>query len=265
MISIIIATYNSGATLQRCLDSIYKQNFTSYEILIKDGGSTDNTNEILNNNAEKFYYLKSSRDNGVYDAWNDCLKKINGDWFIFLGSDDYFEDNDFLFKMNNYFLNTSENTKIFYGKNKIISDNGDFISVVGDDWDIAKKKINSVMTIRHPGCFHHKSLLELVGYFEDKFKIVGDHHYILRSLKFGDPVFYPFIGVVHALGGISTNPKLVSRVIRETYELRRDLNLKPYIIIDSHFIKRIIILCIMILLGKKYGTKLINFIVLTKK
>ncbi|MBF4470272.1 glycosyltransferase [Flavobacterium sp. HJJ] len=265
MISIIIATYNSGKTIQRCLDSIYNQNFASYEILVKDGASTDNTVEILNSNVEKIYYLNTSNDNGVYDAWNHCLKRINGDWFLFLGSDDYFEDCNFLFKMNEYFVKADESTRIIYGKNKIINDEGDFISVVGDEWDIAKQKINSVMTIRHPGCFHHKSLLELAGLFDDKFKIVGDHHYILRSLKFGDPIFYPFVGVVHSLGGISTNPNLVNRVIKETYKLRRDLNLKPFVKIDTHFVKRVVISGIIFLFGKKYGSQVVNYIVLKKK
>lgn len=266
MISIIIATYNSEKTLQRCLDSIYMQSFTSYEILVKDGGSKDNTVQILNNNIEKINYLNSGRDNGVYDAWNDCLKNIKGDWFLFLGSDDYFEKDDFLLKMQEIFIEANQKkAKLIYGKNKIISDNGDFISIVGDDWMIAKKKINSVMTIRHPGCFHHQSLLELVGFFDDKFKIVGDHHYILRSLKFGDPVFYPFVGIVHSLGGISTNPGLINKLIRESLELRRDLMLKPLVLVDLHFLKRVVISIIVFLFGKKYGANLVRFIITLKK
>ena len=265
MISIIIATFNSELTLQRCLDSIFKQSYTSYEILVKDGGSKDNTIKVLENNAQKIDYICTGEDDGVYDAWNHCLKIISGEWFIFLGSDDYLEDVNFLNRMLAYFIiANNQNSKIIYGKNKIITVDGNFIAIVGDNWEISKKKINSVMTIRHPGCFHHKSLLELVGFFDTKFKIVGDHHYILRSLKFGEPIFYPFVGVVHSLGGISTNPSLINKLIRETYKLRHDLMLKPFILIDMHFLKRVIISIILFFFGEKNGSYLVRYFIFLK-
>ena len=121
------------------------------------------------------------------------------------------------------------------------------------------------MTIRHPGCFHHKKLLTQVGLFSEKFKIVGDHHYILRALQFGEPMFYPFVGVVHALGGISTNPSMINKVIKESYQLRKDLMLKPYFVLNNHSLKRIIIAIIISLFGSKYGAKFVRFIISQKK
>lgn len=87
-LSIIIVTYNAGATLQQCLDSIYKQVFTDMEIVVIDGKSTDNTAEIIKQNSDKIAYWISEKDEGVYDAMNKALDAVTGKWVYFLGADD---------------------------------------------------------------------------------------------------------------------------------------------------------------------------------
>ena len=87
-ISIIIVTYNAAATLQQCLDSIYKQTYTDIEIVIIDGKSTDTTVDIIKQNSEKIAYWKSEEDEGVYDAMNKALDAATGKWVYFLGADD---------------------------------------------------------------------------------------------------------------------------------------------------------------------------------
>ena len=87
-VSVIIATYNAGETLQRCLDSIYKQKFQDVEIIIMDGRSTDDTVDILIQNSSKIYYWRSEKDDGIYYALNKALDYITGNWVIFLGADD---------------------------------------------------------------------------------------------------------------------------------------------------------------------------------
>ena len=53
-ISIITATYNSGKTVRDTLESVLRQTFSDYEYIIKDGGSKDDTLEIVKNYAPKF-------------------------------------------------------------------------------------------------------------------------------------------------------------------------------------------------------------------
>jgi len=87
-ISIIIVTYNAAGTLQKCLESVYRQKYPSLKIIIIDGESTDGTVDIIKANINKIYYWKSERDSGVYDAMNKAIKKRTGDWVYFLGADD---------------------------------------------------------------------------------------------------------------------------------------------------------------------------------
>lgn len=87
-VSVIIVTYNAAATLQVCLDSIYKQAYPNIEIVVIDGKSTDGTVAILERNSSRIGYWKSEQDSGIYDAMNKATKSVTGNWVYFLGADD---------------------------------------------------------------------------------------------------------------------------------------------------------------------------------
>lgn len=88
IVSVVIVTFNAEKTLQNCLDSIYKQDTDSIEIILIDGASQDGTIEILQQNDSKISFWKSERDNGIYDAMNKALTHLSTDRVIFLGADD---------------------------------------------------------------------------------------------------------------------------------------------------------------------------------
>ncbi|MDY2641210.1 MAG: glycosyltransferase, partial [Mediterranea sp.] len=94
-ISIITATYNSGKTVKDTLDSVLKQNYTDYELIIKDGGSKDNTLDICRAYEPKFkgkMRIISTPDKGIYDAMNQGIQAAKGDVVGILNSDDLYED-----------------------------------------------------------------------------------------------------------------------------------------------------------------------------
>lgn len=90
VVSIIIATYNSGKTLNAALDSVLKQEYQDWECIVVDGASKDNTVDIIKTYVEKdkrFRYV-SEPDKGIYDAFNKGWRMANGEWVHYLGSDD---------------------------------------------------------------------------------------------------------------------------------------------------------------------------------
>jgi glycosyltransferase involved in cell wall biosynthesis len=87
-ISIIIATYNAAATLNACLESIYRQSYPNLEIIVIDGKSDDGTLAILQEHTGRLAFWKSEKDEGVYDAMNKGVQYATGQWVYFLGSDD---------------------------------------------------------------------------------------------------------------------------------------------------------------------------------
>lgn len=99
MISIITATFNSAKTLKDTIQSVLRQTNKDFEYLIVDGGSTDETIDIVKSYESEFSgRLKwvSEKDKGIYDAMNKGIKMASGDVVGILNSDDYFTSDDIL-------------------------------------------------------------------------------------------------------------------------------------------------------------------------
>lgn len=84
--SIIIPAYNAEAYLKRCLDSILSQNYSDYEVIVIDDGSTDGTSNIL----VQYPQVKviSQANHGMATARNRGLEVAQGDYILFVDSDD---------------------------------------------------------------------------------------------------------------------------------------------------------------------------------
>lgn len=98
-ISIIVATYNSGETLTDTFDSILRQTYRNYEVVLCDGCSKDNTMEIVREYESRFEgRLKavSEPDAGIYDAMNKGIDRATGDVIGILNSDDFYTSDNVL-------------------------------------------------------------------------------------------------------------------------------------------------------------------------
>ena len=90
LFSIIIPVYNSGNTIERCIESIIYQKFTNWEIILIDDGSTDNSSVICKRyamNDSRIQYLYKT-NGGVSSARNLGLDNATGTWITFIDSDD---------------------------------------------------------------------------------------------------------------------------------------------------------------------------------
>ena len=120
--SIIIVSYNTKKNFIKTLNSIKKQTYKKYEIIIIDGLSTDGTADLIRKNIDKKIRFLIERDSGIYDAMNKGIKKTKNDWTLFLNSGDIFKDNHVLKKVNN---NINKKDDIVFG-NTIINNRGLF-------------------------------------------------------------------------------------------------------------------------------------------
>lgn len=89
--SIIIPVYNSSKYIEKCIDSILRQKFVDFEVILIDDGSTDDSVEIISKYLKKYSFLKliRQRNNGVSAARNRGLKNAKGKYVLFMDSDDY--------------------------------------------------------------------------------------------------------------------------------------------------------------------------------
>lgn len=94
-ISFIIPAHNAEQTIKKCINSILKQDIRKSEIIVVDDGSSDNTLQILRDDYKRINCITilSQKNSGVSAARNLALSKANGEWIIFLDSDDWLEEN----------------------------------------------------------------------------------------------------------------------------------------------------------------------------
>jgi len=242
LISIIVAVYNSKATLQQCIDSVTHQTYPNRELIIIDGGSNDGTVELLEDNRNKLSYWVSEPDNGIYNAWNKGLAHAKGEWICFLGADDYFWDNTVLGRMVPQLARLPGNIRVAYGQVMMVGNDGEIIRAYDKSWEQAKVPFRAGSNIPTVGLMYRKSLFEYRGLFDDSFRIAGDYELLLRELMTGDAVFISnVITAGMRKGGISTTKTNHKLVRREVY---RALRMHGQHFPERHFIKIIVILYI---------------------
>lgn len=91
MISIIVPVYNSQTVLERCVESIIRQSFSDWELLLVNDGSTDSSADICDYYASKDSRIRSfhKENGGVSTARNYGLENMQGKWITFIDSDDW--------------------------------------------------------------------------------------------------------------------------------------------------------------------------------
>lgn len=129
--SIIIPVYKVEQFLGQCVDSVLEQTYKNYEIVLVDDGSPDNCPQICDNYADKYNNIKvvHKENGGLSDARNVGLKSARGEYIIFLDSDDYWEENNFLEKIIK-FLKYQKNKDldiILFQAKKFIEEKGIYI------------------------------------------------------------------------------------------------------------------------------------------
>lgn len=93
--SFIVPVYNTEKYLKRCLDSLVRQTFKDFEIIIVNDGSTDNSKNVISEYEEKYNNIKviNQKNQGLSMARNNGVKEAIGKYLIFIDSDDYVETN----------------------------------------------------------------------------------------------------------------------------------------------------------------------------
>lgn len=175
--SIIVVSYNPGEKLRETLNSIKKQTFRDYEVIVKDALSTDSSLECLEEFEDMPISLLKGKDGGIYDGMNIALKEAKGEYVYFLNCGDYLYSEDVLEYVNDRIeLGQRDRTdalRIYYGNiydrptKEIIASN---------------PKLDGFGCYRnlpcHQAVFYEKELL--TGHpFETKYKVRADYEHFL--------------------------------------------------------------------------------------
>ena len=192
-LSVVIPTFNAGATIAKAIESILAQSFTGYEVLIMDGLSKDDTLAVIKGFAEKDDRIKwtSQKDEGIYDAMNKAIPIARGEWIIFLGGDDSFFSND-VFEKVMRLADTKKDTRMIYGNvqlNKLLGFNYDSL-VYGGEFHPGRLIYANIC---HQCIFYHHSLFKELGGFTTKYKLLADWDFNLRCFSVANAYYFDII------------------------------------------------------------------------
>lgn len=184
--SIVVVCLNPGKKLLPTIESVLAQQYGNYEIVIKDGGSADGSLEALP--ADSRIRLYKGKDTGIYDAMNQALPWLTGQYVLFLNCGDVLHDSRVLAHMADVIArkkeadlkreghNYKEKVRIFYGNQY----NQRTKSVV-----YSAPEVNDFTCYRnvpcHQVCFYDIRLFDQRGY-DIKYRVRADYEHFLYCI-----------------------------------------------------------------------------------
>ena len=235
LFSILVVSLNAGEKLIQTIESILEQDCTDYEVVVKDGGSKDNSLE----NLEAFLSSKSTQerdrvriirepDKSIYEGMNQATTYAQGKYYYFLNCGDYFRDNTALGRVAEYIQRDIEKAEIhliYYGN---------IFDVLRSQVVQSNPLIDDFACYRnvpcHQACIYHYSLFEERGY-EPKYRVRGDYEHFLWSYfqKNAKPKYADVVLAAYEGGGFSETKenrlrsKVEHKEITEKYMTKRQL------------------------------------------
>ena len=187
-ISIITATFNSGRTVRDTIESVLRQTYTDFEYIIKDGGSKDDTLEIVKEYAPQFgdrLKIVSAPDKGIYDAMNTGLQMATGEVIGILNSDDFYTSDDALQTIAEAFAQNDIDAT--YGDIHFVND-GELTKCVRYYSSAVFRRwmMRFGMMPAHPSFYCKRSVYEQLGAFDTSYRIAADFENLLRLIYVGN-------------------------------------------------------------------------------
>ena len=193
MFSIIIVSLNAEETIEKTVESVLSQTNNNYEVIVKDGRSSDRTLNLIPEDDR--IIVISKQDNSVYDAMNQALQYIKGQYVIFMNCGDTFYDNAVLKKVEKFIEDKKlPGEELIYGnycKNKTIFYQPHIID----------KNHMVKAGLCHQTVFFGSGLFKKHGYFDTAFKICADYEILVRLFTKGIPYVYINDTICNYLGG----------------------------------------------------------------
>ena len=188
LVSIITPSFNQAAFLEQTLRSVLEQDYPNIEYWVIDGGSTDNSVEIIKQYAPRLAGWVSEKDRGQADGVNKGFAKATGEIIGWLNSDDLYHPEAISGAVEAFRLHP-EASFVFSDVESIDEHGNAFNLMHYGDW-----KLPDLMTfniIGQPGVFMRRAVLEQAGYLDLSYNYLLDVQLWLRMAAIAEPYYAP--------------------------------------------------------------------------
>jgi|ERR1035437_2786743 glycosyltransferase involved in cell wall biosynthesis len=189
LVSIITPSYNQGKYIEETINSVINQDYTNIEYIIIDGGSSDNTVDVIKKYGSKLAYWVSEPDKGQADAINKGFLKANGDYICWINSDDVLYPDFISRRIKEFELNPD--VDMIYGD----VDQGDKWSnrVIRKGWQTDYRSIvkNCYIPTNQQSAIWKKEVLSKVGILDPRWQVLLDFDFFLRITKDCSIKYFP--------------------------------------------------------------------------
>lgn len=191
-ISIVTPSYNQGQFLEETIQSVLEQNYPNLEYIIIDGGSSDNSVDVIKKYESHLTYWVSEKDNGQTHAINKGLRRATGEILTWLNSDDLLLP--CAVSMVADFFERYPDAGFVYGDCHVINENGTLFYVSKAVPFERNLLFYGRCLISQPASFFRRNVLDRIGYLDESFDFAMDIELWIRAaqsrIKF-DALFYP--------------------------------------------------------------------------
>ncbi len=181
LVSVVTPSYNQGEFLEATIQSVLTQDYPHIEYIIMDGGSTDNSVEIIKKYADRLAYWESVRDRGQAHAVNKGMQRATGAILGWINSDDIYLPGA-ISRVIESFQRTPE-VDVVYGQVNRTDYTGKVVPtpvLPKDTIDLSKATVLKENLVNQPGSFWRRAIMEKVGLLDESFRYTMDHDYWVR-------------------------------------------------------------------------------------
>ncbi len=221
-ITVVTVCFNSAKTIGHTLQSVREQTHGDIEHIIVDGGSQDNTLEVVKSEGLHVTKVVSERDKGIYDAMNKGIALASGEVVAFINADDFYASPNSLATVAAAFANSGSDS--CYGDLCYVSQADPTRTVrYWRSADFVPGSFEKSWCPPHPTFFVRRLVYQRLGGFDLSFKIAADFELMARYLEAAriSSHYIPQVLVKMRLGG--TTNRSLSNIFKQNVEIRRAL------------------------------------------
>lgn len=188
LVTIVTPSYNQARFLEQTMRSVLEQDYPNIEYMVVDGGSTDGSVDIIKKYSNRLKWWVSEKDNGQAEAINKGFARANGEIIAWVNSDDYYMPGAVSSAVKA--LSDHPEAGFVYGKVQVVDKDEKILNQLSyGNWGL--KDLLSFHIIGQPAVFMRRDLLEKVGYLDQTYHCLLDHHLWIRLAEQSGMAYVP--------------------------------------------------------------------------